>query len=264
MLLILFALAGITCGCSHAAPPMGSARDPERRVRVAAAADLEFALDDLVDEFGKANPGVKVDVTYGSSGNFYAQLTQHAPFDLFLSADVEYTRRLAESGLARKESLFVYAFGRLAVWVPAASRLDVKQHGLEILLDPSVRKVAIANPRHAPYGRAAEAALRGRGLYERVQPKLVSGENVAQAAQLVQSGAADAGIVALSLALAPAMQSKGRYAELPRSDYPRIEQGGAILAWAHAAEAAANLRTFILSTAGKMVLRRHGFHVPAR
>src|SRR5262249_59731578 len=127
----------------------------EREVRVAAAADLKFAFDELASQFQKQNPNIKVAATYGSSGNFYSQISIKAPFDLFLSADIDYPRKLIDSGLALKESLFVYAIGRIVVWVPSASRLDVSKLGIQAVADPSVKKLAIANPRHAPYGRAA-------------------------------------------------------------------------------------------------------------
>src|SRR5262245_61454637 len=133
-------------GCSRPSGAVG-----ERVVRVAAAADLRFALEDAVAEFCRGHPGIRVEVTPGSSGKLFAQLRNRAPFDLFLSADVEYPRRLIDAGLAVKESEFVYAVGHLVVWVPRASPLDIEKLGAKALLDPAVRHVAIANPRHAPY-----------------------------------------------------------------------------------------------------------------
>jgi molybdate transport system substrate-binding protein len=231
----------------------------EREVRVAAAADLRFAFDELAAEFQKKNPGIKVTVSYGSSGTFYAQLANHAPFDLYLSADLDYPRKLIDGGLAVKESEFVYAVGHLVVWVPNGSKLDVDKLGLKAVTDPSVKKLAIANPRHAPYGRAAEAALKKAGVYDAVKDRLVLGENIAQAAQFVESGAADVGILALSLALAPAMKDKGRYWTVPLDAYPRLEQGGVILSWAKDREAAQALRAFVTSKEGRGVLKQYGF-----
>ena len=170
-------------------------------VRIAAASDLRFALVEIVARLHQLEPTFDVQVTYGSSGTFFAQLINGAPFDLFLSADSDYPKQLALRGLTLPGSEFTYAVGRLAVWVPAASPLDVEKNGLQTLVDPRVRHVAIANPVTAPYGRAAEAAMRKAGLYDRVRPKLVLGENVAQALQFVQSSSADAGIIALSLAI---------------------------------------------------------------
>jgi len=152
--------------------------------------------------------------------------------------------------------------GRIVLWVPATSRLPVER-GLQVLASPDLRKIAIANPRHAPYGRAAEAALRTFGVYDAVKDRLVLGENIAQTAQFVQSGNADAGIIALSLALAPALAREGRYFEVPLESYPRLEQGGVILARASAPEAARRLRDFILSADGRATLKRYGFFLPS-
>jgi molybdate transport system substrate-binding protein len=249
-------LAGLP-GCSPA--PEGPA---ERVVSVAAAADLKFALDDLLAEFRRSRTDIQVKVTYGSSGNFFAQLSNRAPFDVFFSADVDYPRRLIDRGLAARESLFVYAVGHLVVWVRRDSPLDVEKLGAQALLDPRVKKVAIANPRHAPYGRAAEAALKKWEVYDQVKDRLVYGENVAQTAQFVETGAADVGLVALSLALAPGLRDKGRYWQVPLDAYPRLEQGGVILGSARDRAAADALRAFVTGAEGKAVLRRYGFFLP--
>lgn len=247
--LVLLALAG------------GPAPASARHLDVAAAADLKFAMDDVVGAFGKAHPEIVVSVSYGSSGNFLSQIQNGAPFDLFFSADIEYPRRLAEAGLAPKGSEFLYAVGRIVAWVPTASHVLVER-GLEALTAPEVRRIAIANPTHAPYGRAAEAALRKLGVYDRVKDRLVFGENVAQTAQFVQSGAADAGIIALSLAVAPALAKEGRYFEVPLDAYPRMDQGGIILNRARDPEAARVFRDFILGAEGRATLKRYGFFLP--
>lgn len=231
-------------------------------MRVAAAADLNVALGDLIARFSGSHE-VNVSVSYGSSGNFYAQLLNGAPFDLFLSADVSYPRQLAAHGLIVDGSEFVYGVGRLVLWAPAASAIDLSR-GLEALAAPAVAHVAIANPDHAPYGRAAIAALQSAGIYDRVRPKLVFGENVAQALQFVQTGAADAGIVALSLAASPALAGKGRVAELPPDSYPRIEQGGGILKSAADLDAARAFRAYLLGSEGRAILRQYGFSLPER
>jgi molybdate transport system substrate-binding protein len=175
---------------------------------------------------------------------------------------MDYPRKLIDAGLTAPDSAFLYAIGHLVVWVPKSSALDVEKLGLQALLDPSVRKIAIANPKFAPYGRAAEAALKKAGLYDKVQDRLVLGDNIAQTAQFVQSGAADVGILALSLALAPTFQAEGRYAEVHAELFPRLEQGGVILSWARDEEVARLLRAFLLGGEGKAVLRRYGFHLP--
>jgi molybdate transport system substrate-binding protein len=260
---LLVCLVAIFLGCDRqkqtAATSPSTQPTPAREVRIAAAADLKFALDELSAAFRAKHPGVAVTPTYGSSGNFFAQLSNEAPFDLFLSADFYYPQRLLEQGKGAPGTLFRYAVGRIVAWVPTDSKLDVEKRGLAALADDSVRKIAIANPQHAPYGRAAEAALRAAGVYDKVKGRLVLGENVAQAAQFVQSGAADAGVVALSLALSPAMRDKGRYWEVPLDVYPRIEQGGVVLKWAKDSEAANDFRLFMTSDEGKAVLKTYGF-----
>jgi molybdate transport system substrate-binding protein len=247
----------VAAGCGSAVD--GPAR--RGRVRVAAAADMNVALAELITRFG-ASHDVDVSVAYGSSGTFYAQLLNQAPFDMFLSADVAYPNQLAARGLTLPQSEFTYAIGRLALWAPSSSPLDVERDGLQALTGASIAHVAIANPAHAPYGRAAVAAMRAAGVYDAVSPKLVLGENVAQAMQFVQSGSAEAGLVALSLALAPAVKGKGRLFEIPDSTYPRLEQGGTILKWAVDVDAARALRGFLLSADGKAILKQSGFSLP--
>jgi molybdate transport system substrate-binding protein len=242
---------------------IGCPRAPERRTLViAAAADLNFALERVSQQFRGSHPGVDVQVVYGSSGNFYSQIENQAPFDLFLSADVEYPRKLVGEGLAVRDSLFIYGVGRIVVWVPAHSPLNVAELQMRTLESDAVQHVAIGNPRHAPYGRAAEAAMRNLGVYDRVAGKLVLGENIAQAMQFVQSGAADAGIVALSLAVAPAVRGQGRYWEVPLDAYPRMEQGGVILTRAAGSKTASEFRSFLLSAEGGRILREYGFYLP--
>jgi molybdate transport system substrate-binding protein len=233
-----------------------------RVIRVAAAADLKFALDEMTAAFRTQHPDITVQVSYGSSGNFFAQLANRAPFDIFFSADVDYPRQLVAQGFATKDTEFLYAVGRLVVWVPRASRLDLERLGIHALADPAVRKIAIANPKHAPYGRAAEAAMKTLGIYEAVQERLVYGENIAQTAQFVQTGAADIGVIALSLAVAPALKAEGRYWEVPLESYPRIEQGGVILAWALDRAAAHAFRAFVVEAQGRAILQRYGFLLP--
>lgn len=229
---------------------------------IAAAADLKFALDTLAREFQSKHPQIRAVITYGSSGNFYAQIQNGAPFDLYLSADAEYPRKLAAAGLALENHMFLYAIGRIVVWVPETSPIDVEALGIESLFAPSVRKIAIANPQHAPYGKAAVAALKSLGVYERAEPKLVFGENIAQATQFVQSGAADIGIIALSLALAPEVKAHGRYWEIPLDAYPEMEQGGMILKRSTKAREARVFRDFLVSDHGRAVLAQYGFLLP--
>jgi molybdate transport system substrate-binding protein len=152
-----------------------SNRDADRVVTVAAAADLKYALDEIVAAFQKSHPAIKVNVTYGSSGDFYSQLSNRAPFDIFFSADSEYPKKLIAAGLAKQESQFKYAVGRIVVWAPKDSPIDVEKVGIDSLTQPSVKKIAIANPEHAPYGRAAVAAMKKLRVYDRVKDRLVLG-----------------------------------------------------------------------------------------
>jgi molybdate transport system substrate-binding protein len=237
----------LSAACARRAEP--------HKLSIAAAADLNFALDEVSRQFQAAHPDVDLAIAYGSSGNFYAQIRNQAPFDVFLSADVEYPRKLVQEGIGARDSLFVYAVGRIVVWVPASSPLDPAT----ALRAASVRHVAIANPQHAPYGRAAEAALRSLGLYDGVAGKLVLGENIAQTLQFVQSGAADVGVVALSLALAPPVRGQGRYWEIPVTAYPRIEQGGVIL---KDSKAGREFRSFLLGDGARRILKEYGFSLP--
>ncbi len=248
-------------GCSAAKPSTAQA-GRECVVAVAAAADLKFAFDDIVTAFQRAHPDIQVRPTYGSSGNFFAQLQNRAPFDLFLSANVDYPRHLIEKGDAVPDSLFVYAVGHIVLWVPRQSSLALERLGMEALLDPAVHKIAIANPRFAPYGQVAEAALKKLGLYDRVRDRLVLGDNVAQAAQFVQTGAADIGIIGMAQALAPTLRDAGRYWEIPAEAYPRLEQGGVILSWTRDREAAETVRAFIMGVEGRSLLQRYGFSLP--
>lgn len=230
--------------------------------RVAAASDLRFAMEELVDGWVTRNPASPIDVVYGSSGSFFAQISQGAPFDAFFSADAEYPRELERAGLAEPGSTRLYGIGRIVAWVPATSAADIETRGLAALADPSVATVAIANPDHAPYGRAAIAALTSAGVLEAVQPKLVLGDSVSQAAQFVETGAADAGIIALSLALAPALVDRGRYAVVPPDAYPPLEQGAVVPLAAAQPEAASAFLDFVLGPEGRAVLDRYGFQPP--
>jgi len=231
------------------------------QLSIAAAADLKFALDDLVRQFEEGHQATKVNVTYGSSGNFFAQIQSGAPFDLFFSADIAYPQKIAALGLG-VDDVFSYATGRIVVWVPKDSPVAVDKLGIKALLEPSVHKIAVANPQHAPYGRAAVAALKALNIYDQVASRLVYGENIAQTAQFVQSGAADAGILALSLAVAPQMHNAGRFWQVPLETYPRMEQGGIILQSAKNLETARTFRDFILGNHGRQVLKDYGFCLP--
>ena len=252
-------LASVLSLCSAA---FSADAPPKAQLAVAAAASMKFALEDINAAFMEAHPEIEVKTTYGSSGNFFAQLSNKAPFDVFLSADRAYPFKLLEKGLAVKDSFFVYAIGRIVLWAPK-SGLDVKKLGLEAILSPSMGKLAIANPKLAPYGRAAEAALKSLGAYEKLQDKIVLGDNIEQAAQFAYSGAASAGIVALSLAVSPKMKDAGDFWPFPESSYPPIEQACVTLSWAANPAAAAAYCAFIAGPEGSGILEKYGFAKPA-
>lgn len=252
------AVAGlvVAVGLMGAAPRSALAGD----ITVAAASDLNFALKELTAGFEKLT-GTHVKLTLGSSGNMYSQIQNGAPYDLYFSADVRYPQKLIESGHARPDSLYRYAIGRIVVWAPTSSPAAVER-GMDALLDPAIRKIAIANPKHAPYGRAAVAAMESFKVYDRVKDRLVLGENVSQAAQFVESGAADVGIVALSLALAPSMRQAGKYWEIPASAHPPLEQGAVMLTSAANVPAAQAFLDFVKGAAGRTVMATYGFLLP--
>jgi molybdate transport system substrate-binding protein len=228
-------------------------------ITVAAAADLQFAMQDVATRFQKET-GKSVKLIYGSSGNFFQQIQNGAPLDMFFSADLDYPKKLEAAGLTEPGSYYQYAKGKIVIWVPKESKLDLSA-GMQALLDPSVKKIAVANPQHAPYGQAAVAAMQKENVYEKVKDKLVLGENISQTASFVVSGSADVGIVALSLALSPNMKDKGRYAEIPPTEYPPIEQACVILSSSKNKETAREFLSFIKTAAVADILKRYGFEV---
>lgn len=228
-------------------------------LRLAAASDLQFALPDLAAQYEKQT-GVKLAITYGSSGNLFAQIQNGAPFDLFFSADVSYPHRLIVAQLADVSSLQIYAVGHLVLWLPPDSPLDPSA-GLKILLDPRIQKIAIANPEHAPYGRAAVAALRAAEFYDQVKPKLVFGENISQAAQFVQSGSAQAGLLAYSLTFSPAMKS-GEFWVIPADKYPVVEQAAVLLSASSSKRAAKSFLEFLKTPTARSAFEHYGFFLP--
>jgi len=225
-------------------------------VLVAAAADLRFAMDSLVAIFSRDNPGITVKVTYGSSGNFFEQIKNGAPFDLFYSADVDYPKQLKEQNKVLS-TVHVYGTGQLVLWSKA---LDPAKQQMNTLLDPAVTRIAIANPAHAPYGKRAEEALRHYNLYDKVKDKLVIGENIAQTAQYAQTGAAEVGIIALSLALSPTMQQAGgKYWLIPAAAHAPLLQGFVLLPHAQGNNGAEKFAAFCDSETARATLRRFGF-----
>jgi molybdate transport system substrate-binding protein len=227
---------------------------------VAAAADLQFAMQDVSTRFQKET-GKKVNVIYGSSGNFFQQIQNGAPFDMFFSANLDYPKKLEAADLTEKDTYYQYASGEIVLWVPNESKVDLNA-GLKALLDPAIKKIAIANPEHAPYGQAAVAAMQKENLYDKVSAKFVLGENISQTASFVVSGSADAGIVALSLALSPNMKGHGRYVEIPAADYPAIQQACVVLKSSKNKDVARQFLLFVKTTAVSDLFKSYGFNVP--
>jgi molybdate transport system substrate-binding protein len=230
-------------------------------ITVAAAADLSLVLKPIAENFQRQT-GNTLRLSFGSSGDCFNQIQNGAPYDVFLSADLGYPEKLAKLGFADPASLHTYAVGRLVLWVPRGSPVNLEQRGMQALLDPSVHKIAIANPQHAPYGRAAVAALRHFDMYDRLSDRLVLGENVGQAAQFAESGNAQVGMIALAHALAPSIRSLGRYWLVPMDSYPALQQGAVVLSHSKNKTLAAQFLKFLSSAESQAIFRQFGFAMP--
>ena len=225
------------------------------KVLIAAASDLKFALDSVVAVFKKNNRGT-VEVTHGSSGKLFEQISNGAPFDMFFSADIEYPRKLKDKSLTVTDP-YIYGVGRLVVW---SKKFDVESQGMKALIEPGVQKISIANPQHAPYGKRAEETLKFYKMYDTVKGKLVMGENISQAAQFVTTGAAEIGIVAYSLALSPNMKKEnGKYYLIPENAHQRLEQAVVITKHGKGNDFAQTFLSFVKSDEAKRVLAHFGF-----
>lgn len=228
------------------------------RVVVAAASDLNPVLNDIARDF-EAQTGHSVQITYAASGSLFAQIQNGAPFDVFMSANLQYPRELIATAHAEPELLAVFAVGKLVLWVPRDSPLDL-DHGLDALIKAG--RVVIANPQHAPYGAAAAEALRRAGLYQQLQARLVVAENVAQAAQFVHSGNADAGIISLASAMSPAMRGAGRFWIIPEQYYPPLTQAAVLVKGRRRNVAANKFLLYLHTDRAARRLREYGFEAP--
>ncbi|MCV2358685.1 molybdate ABC transporter substrate-binding protein [Paucibacter sp. TC2R-5] len=247
---VLLALFGGARAQTMPAPP-----------NIAAASDLKFALDEAAEAF-KQQSGQSLRLSYGSSGNFYAQILQGAPFQLFLSADEDFVFKLAEQGFSPDRGV-LYGTGRLVLFAPKGSKLkpDAELADLRLALsDGRVRKFAIANPAHAPYGRAAKQALQSAGLWAAISPQLVLGENVSQAAQFAVSGSTEGGLFAYSLALAPQFSQAGSFVLIPEAMHSPLRQR--MVLTKKAGPVARDFYTYLQAPAGRAILQRHGFELP--
>ena len=252
--------ARVLCGLSVLVVLFAGVFARAQALTVAAAADLRPAMEEIATGF-RAATGATIKPIYGSSGNFYQQIQSGAPFDFFFSANAEYPQKLEAAGLTVPGTYYEYAWGKIVLMVPATASLDVKR-GLGLLLDPAVKKVAIADPRHAPYGQAAVAAMKTEKIYDQVSGKLVTGENISQAASFVLSGAADVGVVALSLALSAGPQV--RYAEIPADDYPPIQQACVVLKSSKNPELATKFQKYLQTEEVRKIFQRFGFEAPTQ
>ncbi len=228
------------------------------QLSIAAAADLKFAMDEIVSGFKQEHPTDTIIVTYGSSGKFFTQIQQGAPFDIFFSADISFPKELASSGFAAS-AVQPYAIGRIVLW---SSEMDASKMTLASLTNPGISRIAIANPQHAPYGKRAEEALRASGLWDKLQPELVFGENIAQTAQYVQSGNAQIGIIALSLALNPELSKRGGYYLIPEKLHQPLEQGFIITKSGSDKPLAKTFATYMNAKKVRSIMSRYGFVLP--
>jgi molybdate transport system substrate-binding protein len=252
-------LASLALSLLLAAPAPGGA--PRRAVAVAAAANLRIAAEELKRAFEAGQPGVEVTLTFGASGTFFSQLVNGAPFDLLLSADRDYPARLIAAGLGAAADERVYAIGRLVAWLPPGSTVPLERRGLAALADAGVKRIAIANPAVAPFGRATVAAFAAAGVGEAVKGKLVLGTSVAQAAQFATTGAADVAFLPWSLTFAGEL-SAGRVVLVPEALYPRIEQSGVVLSAAREPALARAFLAFVTGEKGRAILEKYGYGLP--
>jgi molybdate transport system substrate-binding protein len=247
----------LLAGLAAAAAPRAWAQP--KSLTLAAAADLRFALDEALQPFRAANTSVRIEAIYGSSGKIATQIRNGAPFDIFLSADRAFAEALHKDGFTAGAPR-LYAVGHLVAWSADAQlgRLPLAQ----LVRDARVKRFAIANPEHAPYGMRAMEALRSQGLQGAAQPKLVLGDNIAQAAQFIETGAAQAGLIALSLVLSPALRGKGAYTRVPEAWHSPLEQALVVTRRAQDNPLAHAFVAHLESPAARSMLRRYGFALP--
>jgi molybdate transport system substrate-binding protein len=225
-------------------------------IKVTAAADLRYAIDEIAKLYMKTNPGTNIEIVFGSSGNAYTQISNGAPFDIYFSADIMYPQKLKEAGLTITEPK-LYAIGRIVLW---SSTLDVSK-GIDVLKTPKI-KIATANPEHAPYGQRAVEALKYYKIYDQVEKQLSFGENISQAAQFCLTGNAEAGLLALSLVLSPSMTNKGKYYLIPAETHRPLEQAYVVLKRAEGNKTAFDFCNFIETKAVRTIFEKYGFTLP--
>jgi molybdate transport system substrate-binding protein len=239
----------------------GAGSAAQRPPTIAAAANLNFVLNEIKDQFAREH-GTPVEIVFGASGTLTRQIRDGAPFELFLAADEEFPKQLTAAGLTRDDGV-VYAVGRLVIFAPTGSPLTVDAHlaGLARLIKAgNAGRFAIANPDVAPYGEAAEAVLQKHGLWESIRPQLVLGDSIAQAAQFAATGNAIGGLLAYSVVLAPGFADRGRYAVIPESDHLPLRQRMVLLK--RAGTTAGQFYAFMQGDRARAILQKHGYGVP--
>ncbi|MBP9216743.1 MAG: molybdate ABC transporter substrate-binding protein [Agitococcus sp.] len=241
---------------------LGIARVNADTLYIAAASNLVYCLEALNTQFTQQNPQLNLKVVTGSSGNLFSQIQQNAPFEVFLSADVLHPQQLVQQQQADANSLAIYSKGQIALWTNNPT-IDLKK-GLSVLLQPNIKRIAIANPQHAPYGQAAQAALQKQQLWQPIQSKLVLGENISQTLQFVQTGNAEVGVVALSLLRAPALAGQGQYWLIPQHLYPPLEQAMVVTKRGQANPWAYRYLQFLQSPSAQAIFSDYGFLLPAK
>jgi molybdate transport system substrate-binding protein len=244
---LLLLIATVTQTTAHAAT-----------LTIAAAADLKYAMGDLIHGFKQTHPDATINAVYGSSGNFYTQITQGAPYDVFFSADVRYPKLLEQAGKTASP-VVPYAFGRLVLW---SNSMDASKMTLASLTNPAITHIAVANPKHAPYGQRAVEALHAAGVWSQVAPKLVYGENISQTTEFVQSGNAQVGLIALSLAVGPKLASQGKYWLIPDTLHSPMDQAYVLTDHAKGNPLAQQFVTYLASPAGQAIFVKYGFTLP--
>src|ERR1035437_9613342 len=247
---IIISLAILLCTISISA----------QKVNVAAAANLRYVLEEIKTAYVKQNPKAKVNLTFGASGMLVQQIQNGANFDFFMAADNEFPLKLKEKGLTTGP-MSTYTYGKLVIY---STTLDVDKKGLEVLKNPSIKKIAIANPETAPYGERAVELLKSQKLYDGLKSRIVLGENISQTAQFAFTGNAEIGFIALSLALAPDMAGKGDFYVVPQSLYKPIEQACILIKTPVLNTEAAKFRKFVLSPATKAIWEKWGYSVPSK
>ncbi len=248
----LFALAA-TLAAQPTAP---------KTLAIVAAASMRPALDEAKAAYEKAHPGIRLQISYGASGSLTAQIQQGAPVDVFLSADLAFPEKLVQGGLAMADGVVPYAKGLLVLWVRKDSGADPAKLGLKALTDPAIKRIAIANPKLAPYGLAAETALQKAGLHETVLPKIVQAENINQAAQYLVTGATEAGFIALSLMDNATLKETGWTWLVPKDLYAPIIQGAVVLKRTQLPVEAKQYLDYLVGAEGFKLLQRYGFEKP--